>query len=36
VVVGVIWEMAGLIRAIPLGFLFQDVAERVREREGSE
>jgi hypothetical protein len=25
--------MAGLIRAIPLGFLFQDVAERERERE---
>ena len=30
VVVGVIWEMAGLICAIPLGFLFQDVAERER------
>ena len=29
-VVGVRWEMAGLIGAIPLGLLFQDAAERVK------
>lgn len=33
-VVGVIWEMAGLFGAIPLGLPFQDAVERVRrERE---
>jgi hypothetical protein len=30
VVVGVIWEMAGLIGAIPLCLLFQDAAERLK------